>query len=103
MDMRIIFFLLLFCLPVIAGNKDSLRSVNLDALEFEFFPCTIKSPIIKLNHASLKKYTDSLMIIKHGKIKYMWKNKSKLFREKQYLGCYKILSIRWNFGYQLFY
>ena len=99
--MRAVFFLVLFCLPILAD--DSLRSINLDALEFEFYPCTIKGPIIKLDHVSLKKYTDSIMIIKHKDAKYYWKNKSVLFRGKKNLGCYKLLLVRWNFGYQLFY
>jgi len=99
--MKVILFLLLLSFSVSAS--DSLRSINMDALEFEFYPCSIKGSIIKLDLASLKKYNDSLMVIKDGKVKYTWKNKSMLFREKSYIGCYKLLSIRWGFGYQLFY
>jgi len=80
--MRTLLFLVMLCLPVSALD-DSLWSINLEALEFEFLPCDIKSPVIKLNVAVLKKYTNSLMIIKHNDTKYYWKNKSELFRENQ--------------------
>lgn len=100
--MKVILFIVMLCLPIFALD-DSLWSINLEALEFEFLPCDIKSPVIKLNVAALKKYSDSLMVIKHNDVKYTWKNKSVLFRGRTNLGCYKFLLIRWNFGYQFFY
>jgi len=100
--MRVLLFIVMLCLSIFA-LEDSLWSINLDALEFEFYPCDIKSPIIKLDIAVLKKYTENLMVIKHNDIKYYWKNRSELFRDKTSLGCYELLLVRWNFGYQLFY
>lgn len=100
-DMRVFLFLLILCLPVFAS--DTLSRINLNCLEFEFFPCDIKKPVIGLDYASLKKYTDTLIIIKHKDVKYYWRNKSVLFRGKENLGCYKFLCIRWNFGYQFLY
>jgi len=69
------------------------RPINLNALNFEFFPCDVNDPIIKLQTASLQKFTDYEIIIYYEKVKYVWKNKTILFKENQELGCYSFLCV----------
>ena len=84
--------------PVTVENK-----VNLNSLDFEFYPCDVESPVIVLNFASLKTCTDTLIVVKSEGDKYYWKNKSVLFRGKDNLGCYKFLCVTWHSGYSFFY
>ena len=100
--MRKIFLIVCFLLLSLKP-ADIKPEINFDALEFQFFPCSIDDPIIELNYASLEKYSENEMVIVYEKVKYIWKNKSVLFKENKNLGCYSFLCIRWTGDYCFIY
>lgn len=101
--MNKIFIGLIFILIVFVTAEKQVtveRPINLNCLDIEFFPCNLNDSIIELDCASLKKYSETQMVIEHLKIKYIWENNF-LYRADKNLGCYKVVCIKYDNGYDI--
>jgi len=79
------------------------NDLNMNAVNCEFFPCLISNATITLNTASIKKYSVNEIIIICNNITYTWKDKSILYKDTKNLGCYQLLCVTWNFGFDLIF
>lgn len=82
--MKTLTFIFMFFLCAFASDFLDIRTINLRDLDFEFFPCEVKYPIIKLKSVALKKYSDDVIVIVHDGVKYHWRNKMVFSGEKEF-------------------